>query len=185
MQRAKENGSLSLEDISAYSAVENQVFQNMFDFMDYAYLGELTYITEEEFDNLINAVNLKREQLIEALKGSYDTTVVISKDFLALNTDYNEGLSEEEKVGIQTLISNINEEIANELGTDNTKIGNYVNGIVDLVSNDKTVSDAISKLFTVDFSQMDVETANREINKYINIIANALGESPEDRKVSV
>lgn len=137
-------------------------------------------ITEEDFINakkqakaLIQTYNVEIEIALSDVKS-------LANAYLMTNDDYDK-LDEQSKTSASIIVNSLDENIANDFKTK-TDVSEYVNKIIEAFDN-ADVKDAINNLFTLDTSNMSVNDINSQVDKYINVIASAIGEDSDKLKI--
>ncbi len=105
----------------------------------------------------------------------------LANAYLMTNEDYTK-LDEQSKTAASLLVNSIDESIADKF-ENKSDVGAYVGKLINLISNNKKAQKALSDLFTMDTTNMSVGEIQSEVNSYISIIANAIGENSDNLKI--
>jgi len=97
------------------------------------------------------------------------------------NSDY-EKLDEQSKTAASLLVNSIDESIANGF-KNKSDIGAYVAELITSISNNAEAQKALTKLFSMDTTNMSVGEIQSEVDSYISIIANAIHEDSDKLKI--
>lgn len=104
----------------------------------------------------------------------------LANAYLMTNSDY-EKLDEQSKTAASLLVNSINENIANKFSSKED-VGAYVGKLVDSISDNKEVQDALKELFTMDTSDMSVDEVKTAVDSYTTTIATAIEEDTIELK---
>ena len=105
----------------------------------------------------------------------------LANAYLMTNSDY-EKLDEQSKTAASLLVNSIDESIANSF-ENKSDVGAYVAELITSISNNAEAQKALTKLFTMDTTNMSVGEIQSEVDSYVSTIATAIGEDPVELKV--
>lgn len=109
---------------------------------------------------------------------------LMANAFLNTNDFYlDDSTSSELKNALSVMVNSIDEELANSFNGEQVKVGAYVNNIVNSIKGNEEVQKELVDLFTIDTTEMPVSDIAEQINGYINSIAIAINEDPEELKI--
>lgn len=109
---------------------------------------------------------------------------LMANAFLNTNDFYlDDSTNSELKNALSVMVNSIDEELANSFNGEQVKVGAYVNNIVNSIKGNEEVQKELIDLFTIDTTDMPVSDIVEQINEYINSIAIAINEDPEELKV--
>ncbi len=109
---------------------------------------------------------------------------LMANAFLNTNDFYlDDSTNSELKNALSVMVNSIDEELANSFNGEQVKVGAYVNNIVNSIKGNEEVQKELIDLFTIDTSDMPVSDIVEQINEYINSIAIAINEDPEELKI--
>lgn len=109
---------------------------------------------------------------------------LVANAFLNTNDFYlDDSTSSELKNALSVMVNSIDEDLANTFNGEHVKVGTYVNNIVNSIKGNEEVQKELIDLFTIDTSDMPVSDIVEQINEYINSIAIAINEDPEELKI--
>ncbi len=146
-------------------------------------IGYRTGITEEEFSNLKSTAVATKQVLQAEFNKALSDVELLANAFLMTNEDYKK-LDEQSKKAASIMINSLNKDIVRSFAEegDITSVGTYVNNIVDTINSNPKAKEAITELFTMDMTEMSAEDIINSTNKYIDTIAQILGENPIELK---
>lgn len=104
----------------------------------------------------------------------------LANAYLMTNEDYTK-LDEESKSAAAIIVNNLNSNIASGFNSKE-EVGKYVDDIVQMISSNPEAKEAMIGLFTMDITDMPVNSVQSEVNSYINTISKFLGEKPSELK---
>ena len=138
-------------------------------------------ITTEDLAN----VKYSAQATIQTYQAEIDSQLqnvrTLANAYLMANSDY-EKLDEQSKTAASLLVNSIDESIAN--GFENkSDVGAYVAELITSISNNAEAQKALTKLFTMDTTDMSVGEIQSEVDSYISIIADAIHEDSDKLKV--
>ena len=109
---------------------------------------------------------------------------LMANAFLNTNDFYlDDSTNSELKNALSVMVNSIDEELANSFNGEQVKVGAYVNNIVNSIKGNEEVQKELVDLFTIDTTEMPVNDIVEQINGYINSIAIAINEDPEELKI--
>ncbi len=109
---------------------------------------------------------------------------LMANAFLNTNDFYlDDSTNSELKNALSVMVNSIDEELANSFNGEQVKVGAYVNNIVNSIKGNEEVQKELVDLFTIDTTEMPVSDIVEQINGYINSIAIAINEDPEELKI--
>ena len=138
-------------------------------------------ITTEDLAN----VKYSAQATIQTYQAEIDSQLqnvrTLANAYLMTNSDY-EKLDEQSKTAASLLVNSIDESIAN--GFENkSDVGAYVAELITSISNNAEAQKALTKLFTIDTTDMSVGEIQSDVDSYISIIADAIHEDSDKLKV--
>lgn len=138
-------------------------------------------ITTEDLAN----VKYSAQATIQTYQAEIDSQLqnvrTLANAYLMTNSDY-EKLDEQSKTAASLLVNSIDESIAN--GFENkSDVGAYVAELITSISNNAEAQKALTKLFTMDTTNMPVGEIQSEVDSYVSTIATVIGEDPVELKV--
>lgn len=138
-------------------------------------------ITTEDLAN----VKYSAQATIQTYQAEIDSQLqnvrTLANAYLMTNSDY-EKLDEQSKTAASLLVNSIDESIAN--GFENkSDVGAYVAELITSISNNAEAQNALTKLFTMDTTDMSIGEIQSEVDSYISIIADAIHEDSDKLKV--
>ena len=159
-------------------------------------IEELTMATSDFLQKALNITdwNISEEdfarakQQAKALIDTYESEIEnglssvsdLVDAYLHTNDNY-ESLNESSKKAASVIVNSLDENIANSLKTE-TDYSTFAQKIIDAFK-DENVQNAANSLFNLDTSNMSVKDINTEVDRYIDIIAKAIGEDSDKLKI--
>ena len=148
---------------------------------------ELTHApkwSEITTEDLVN-VKYSAQATIQTYQAEIDSQLqnvrTLANAYLMTNSDY-EKLDEQSKTAASLLVNSIDESIANGF-KNKSDVGAYVAELITSISNSTEAQKALTKLFTMDTTNMLVGEIQSEVDSYVSTIATAIGEDPVELKV--
>ncbi len=138
----------------------------------YKALGLDGDVTDEAFEEARRQARAIVQSYQSEIDSALNNVRTLANAYLMTNEDYAQ-LDESAKDAASVIVNGLNEEIAN--GFENkTDVGAYVDGIVEIIRDNKECRNALISLLTLDFSDMPVEEAKSVVDMYLKQIASAL-----------
>ena len=142
-------------------------------------------LSEEITTEDLAKVKYSAQATIQTYQAEIDSQLqnvrTLANAYLMTNSDY-EKLDEQSKTAASLLVNSIDESIAN--GFENkSDVGAYVAELIASISNNAEAQKALTKLFTIDTTDMSVGEIQSEVDSYISIIADAIHEDSDKLKV--
>lgn len=147
----------------------------------YKALGLDENVTDEEFKNVQKQAKILVQTYNAEIESALSDVETLANAYLMTNEDYAK-LDEQSKNAASIMVNNLNPDIANKFSTKED-VGAYVDEIVQIISSNPDVKDAMIGLFTMDTTDMPVDDVQYWTESYINTIAKILGEDPVELKV--
>lgn len=137
-------------------------------------------ISEEDFANAKKQANALIQTYNTEIESALSKTRSLANAYLNRNDDFGK-LDESSQKAASVIVNNLDADIANQL-TTLTAFSTFTDDIVNAFKNED-VQEAANSLFTLDTSSMPVGEINSQVDKYIDIIANAIGEDSDKLKI--
>lgn len=137
-------------------------------------------ISEEDFANAKKQAKALIQTYNAEIEAALSDVKTLANAYLMTNDDYDK-LDEQSKTTASIIVNSLDENVADAF-EDKTDVGQYVNKIIKSF-DDINVQKAANGLFTLDTSSMSVGEIISEVDKYIDIIANAIGEDSDKLKI--
>ena len=137
--------------------------------------------TEDDLRNMVHIIKSNIQTLQSDINSSLSNVRTLANAYLMTNEDYD-NLDEQSKTAVSLIVNSINEGIASGFDSK-VDVGAYVSKLISSVNNNQEVKDALTNLFTVDFSKMSLDEAKSEIDRYIGILSDILGEDKNELKI--
>ncbi len=143
-------------------------------------LGLTWDISDEDFTEAKKQAKILVQTYNSEIQSALSDVKSLANAYLMTNEDYDK-LDSSSKNAASIIVNSLNENIASGFN-DKTDVGEYVQTIVDAFENSDS-KNAINNLFNLDTSNMSVKDINAEVDKYIDIIAKAIGEDSDKLKI--
>lgn len=143
-------------------------------------LGLTWDISDEDFTEAKKQAKILAQTYNSEIQSALSDVKSLANAYLMTNEDYDK-LDSSSKNAASIIVNSLNENIASGFN-DKTDVGEYVQTIVDTFENSDS-KNAINNLFNLDTSNMSVKDINAEVDKYIDIIAKAIGEDSDKLKI--
>ena len=137
-------------------------------------------ISEEDFTNAKKQANALIQTYNTEIESALSKTRSLANAYLNRNDDFSK-LDESSQKAASVIVNSLDADIANQL-TTLTAFSTFTDDIVNAFKNED-VQEAANSLFTLDTSSMPVGEIISEVDKYIDIIANAIGEDSDKLKI--
>ena len=144
-------------------------------------LGLTWDISDEDFAEAKKQASALVQTYNAQIESALSDVKTLANAYLMTNEDYDK-LDEQSKNAASIIVNSLDADIASGF-KDKTDVDKYVQNIIDTINNNSEVNDAMNKLFTMDTSSMSVREIKSNIDKYISIIAKAIGEDEEKLKI--
>jgi hypothetical protein len=167
----------SRKDLSKLSDVEKSIGYSSY--IDKA-LGIDSSVTDEDFQEAKKQAKILIQTYNAEIESALSDVETLANAYLMTNDDYDK-LDKQCKDAASVMVNTLSEDVANGFSSKED-VGAYVDKIVQAMSTDTKVQNAVNKLFTVDTSKMSVDDIEAFVTKYTTIIAKALNENPVDVK---
>ena len=142
-------------------------------------------LSEEITTEDLAKVKYSAQATIQTYQAEIDSQLqnvrTLANAYLMTNSDY-EKLDEQSKTAASLLVNSIDESIANSF-ENKSDVGAYVAELITSISNNAEAQKALTKLFTMDTTNMSVGEIQSEVDSYASTIATAIGEDPVELKV--
>lgn len=163
--------------ISQLTGIEKEIGRS--DYLTKA-LGLTWNISDEDFTEAKKQAKILVQTYNSEIQSALSDVKSLANAYLMTNEDYDK-LDSSSKNAASIIVNSLNENIASGFN-DKTDVGEYVQTIVDAFENADS-KNAINNLFNLDTSNMSVKDINAEVDKYIDIIAKAIGEDSDKLKI--
>ena len=137
-------------------------------------------ISEEDFERAKQQAKALIDTYESEIENGLSSVSDLVDAYLHTNDNY-ESLNESSKKAASVIVNSLDENIANSLKTE-TDYSTFAQKIIDAFK-DENVQNAANSLFNLDTSNMSVKDINAEVDKYIDIIAKAIGEDSDKLKI--
>nr|DAH71684.1 MAG TPA: minor tail protein [Caudoviricetes sp.] len=137
-------------------------------------------ISEEDFTNAKKQANALIQTYNTEIESALSKTRSLANAYLNRNDDFSK-LDESSQKAASVIVNSLDADIANQL-TTLTAFSTFTDDIVNAFKNED-VQEAANSLFALDTSSMPVGEIISEVDKYIDIIANAIGEDSDKLKI--
>ncbi len=164
-------------DIAQLTDIEKEIGRS--DYLTKA-LGLTWNISDEDFTEAKKQAKILVQTYNSEIQSALSDVKSLANAYLMTNEDYDK-LDSSSKNAASIIVNSLNENIASGFN-DKTDVGEYVQTIVDAFENADS-KNAINNLFNLDTSNMSVKDINAEVDKYIDIIAKAIGEDSDKLKI--
>lgn len=109
---------------------------------------------------------------------------LMANAFLNTNDFYlDDSTNDELKNALSVMVNSLDEELANSFNGEKEKVGSYVNNIVNGIKDNEDAQKALTKLFTMDTTDMSVGEIQSEVDSYMSIIADAIHKDSDKLKI--
>ena len=164
-------------DIAQLTDIEKEIGRS--DYLTKA-LGLTWNISDEDFTEAKKQAKILVQTYNSEIQSALSDVKSLANAYLMTNEDYDK-LDSSSKNAASIIVNSLNENIASGFN-DKTDVGEYVQTIVDAFENADS-KNAINNLFNLDTSNISVKDINAEVDKYIDIIAKAIGEDSDKLKI--
>ena len=162
-------------------ALNSSGISDLLESKEFSWDGALSQITQEDLDSIKYNIQSTIQTYQAEIDSQLQNVRTIAYAYLMTNEDYAK-LGEQSKTAASLLVNSIDESIAN--GFENkSDVGAYVAELITSISNNAEAQKALTKLFTMDTTNMIVGEIQSEVDSYVSTIATAIGEDPVELKV--
>lgn len=146
-------------------------------------IGNTWTWSDEAFSSAQKTARTMIQELQAEINNSMSNIQDLAYAYLYTNDTY-ENLNANVQTALTHLISSIDVSDALEFKSKKD-VGDYVNGLVDAITNSQDAQVALLQLFTLDSSKLSIDELRNQVNDYINMLAEVLGEDPIELKVKL
>ena len=144
-------------------------------------LGLNGWTTEEEFTEAKKQAKILVQTYNAEVESALQDVKTLANAYLMTNNDYKQ-LDTQTQNAVSIIVNGLDDGIASGF-EDKIDVGQYVSNIVDSISNNDEAQQALTNLFTIDTDNQSVNKIQSDVDKYINIIAQAIGEDSDKLKI--
>ena len=144
-------------------------------------LGLSGWTTEEEFIEAKKQAKILVQTYNAEVESALQDVKTLANAYLMTNNDYKQ-LNTQTQNAVSIIVNSLDEGIASGF-EDKIDVGQYVSKIVDSISNNDEAQQALTNLFTMDTDNQSVGKIQSDVDKYINVIAQAIGEDSDKLKI--
>lgn len=144
-------------------------------------LGLTWNISDEDFAKAKRQAKVLVQTYNAEIKSALTDVETLANAYLMTNEDYAK-LDDQAKTAASKIVNSLNSNVASQFKTKED-VGTYVDEIVNIISSNPNVKNAMIGLFTMDTSDMPVGDIEYWTNEYINTIATILNEDPVELKI--
>ena len=139
-------------------------------------------ITDEQVTEIIKQLKISKQALNAEINSAVDNVETIANAYLMTNEDYAK-LDEQSKNAASIIVNSLNADIVSSFGENKENVGKYVDNIVQTISTNPEIQDALVGLFSLNISDLPVNEAKSLIDTYIEYIAKEISENPLELEV--
>ncbi len=154
-------------------------------FEDFAGVGgtaNIGKLTEEDLADIKRNAKILMQQYQAEINSAIENVETIANAYFMTNPDY-EKLDKQSKTAASIMLNSFNEEIVSGFGNKKENVGKYVDDIIQLFQSNPKFKDAAIELFTMDMSDMSISEMECQVDKYIETLAEFLGEDELELKI--
>ena len=144
-------------------------------------LGLNGWTTEEEFIEAKKQAKILVQTYNAEVESALQDVKTLANAYLMTNNDYKQ-LDTQTQNAVSIIVNGLDDGIASGF-EDKIDVGQYVSNIVDSISNNDEAQQALTNLFTMDTDNQSVNKIQSDVDKYINVIAQAIGEDSDKLKI--
>lgn len=144
-------------------------------------LGLNGWTTEEEFIEAKKQAKILVQTYNAEVESALKDVKTLANAYLMTNNDYKQ-LDSQTQNAVSIIVNSLNESIASGF-EDKTDVGQYVDNIVQSIKSNDEAQQALTNLFTMDTDNQSVDKIQSDVDKYINVIAQAIGENSDKLKI--
>lgn len=144
-------------------------------------LGLNGWTTEEEFTEAKKQAKILVQTYNAEVESALQDVKTLANAYLMTNNDYKQ-LDTQTQNAVSIIVNGLDDGIASGF-EDKIDVGQYVSNIVDSISNNDEAQQALTNLFTMDTDNQSVGKIQSDVDKYINVIAQAIGEDSDKLKI--
>ena len=170
-------GSGTREEIAGLTDIQKDIGYGSY---LYKALGLDSDVSNEEFANIQKQAKALVQTYNAEIESALSDIKTLANAYLMTNEDYDK-LDAQSKTAASMVVNSLNESIANRFSSKED-VAVYVDSIVQAISSNDEAKDALTKLFTMDTSNMPIGEIKSQVDSYIDVIAKALNENPVELK---
>lgn len=144
-------------------------------------LGLNGWTTEEEFTEAKKQAKILVQTYNAEVESALQDVKTLANAYLMTNNDYKQ-LDTQTQNAVSIIVNGLDEGIASGF-EDKIDVGQYVSNIVESISANDEAQQALTNLFTMDTDNQSIGKIQSDVDKYINVIAQAIGEDSDKLKI--
>lgn len=140
---------------------------------------------EADMPHIKQAIHSTIQSINTSIEAEKSNITPLLNAYLNNNDEYKNLSDGKLKSAISTLIQNVDTEVINGFNGNDLFASNYVNSVVNSITEDDTVQKALVELFSLDSEKLSVDDLKTKVDSYIDTIASAIGKDSLSLKISL
>ncbi len=143
-------------------------------------IGFKPTVSSDDKRNINNNVEAYIQTYQAEINSALKNVRELANAYLMTNSGY-ESMNDDSKNAASILVNSITEDISTGF-EEPVDVGAYVTNIVNAIKDNKGVENALIGMFQVDLSNMQPKDVKANIDRYVSIVGEAIGEKPIELK---
>ena len=144
-------------------------------------LGLKWDISDKDFAEAKKQAKILVQTYNAEIESALSDVETLANAYLMTNDDYKQ-LEEQSKKAVSIMINSLDFDTASSF-KNKESVGKYVDNIVQSIKSNDEAQQALTNLFTMDTDNQSVGKIQSDVDKYINVIAQAIGEDSDKLKI--
>ena len=144
-------------------------------------LGLKWDISDKDFAEAKKQAKILVQTYNAEIESALSDVETLANAYLMTNDDYKQ-LDEQSKKAVSIMINSLDFDAASSF-KNKEAVGKYVDNIIQSIKSNDEAQQALTNLFTMDTDNQSVGKIQSDVNKYINVIAQAIGEDSDKLKI--
>lgn len=144
-------------------------------------LGLKWDISDKDFAEAKKQAKILVQTYNAEIESALSDVETLANAYLMTNDDYKQ-LDEQSKKAVSIMINSLDFDTASSF-KNKEAVGQYVDNIIQSIKSNDEAQQALTNLFTMDTDNQSVGKIQSDVDKYINVIAQAIGEDSDKLKI--
>ena len=144
-------------------------------------LGLKWDISDKDFAEAKKQAKILVQTYNAEIESALSDVETLANAYLMTNDDYKQ-LDEQSKKAVSIMINSLDFDTASSF-KNKEAVGKYVDNIIQSIKSNDEAQQALTNLFTMDTDNQSVGKIQSDVDKYINVIAQAIGEDSDKLKI--
>ena len=144
-------------------------------------LGLKWDISDKDFAEAKKQAKILVQTYNAEIESALSDVETLANAYLMTNDDYKQ-LDEQSKKAVSIMINSLDFDTVSSF-KNKEAVGQYVDNIIQSIKSNDEAQQALTNLFTMDTDNQSVGKIQSDVDKYINVIAQAIGEDSDKLKI--